>query len=73
MDSLSFPEIRMKLKTTCEMTEDPIRGKSMIGKLKKGTQVTCLARFRGWIYIEAKVSGKTARGFVEPSSLEWVN
>ena len=40
-----------------------------ISKLKKGATVTCLAEYRGWIYVEAKVSGKTARGFIPPSSL----
>ena len=28
-----------------------------------------LAEYEGWIYVEAKVSGKTARGFLPPSAL----
>jgi hypothetical protein len=42
----------------------------VIRVLKKGTKVICLAEFRGWIYVEAKVSGKTARGFISPSCLD---
>ena len=68
-DVLSFPRIQMTLTAGAVMTDDPIRQKATIGKLKKGTKVTCLAGYRGWIYVEAKVSGKTARGFVAPSSL----
>ena len=55
--------------TSTVITDDPIRQKTTIGKLKKGTQVTCLAEYNGWIYVEDKVSGKTARGFITPSSL----
>ncbi len=59
----------MKLVKSTVMTDDPIRQKTTISKLKKGATVTCLAEYRGWIYVEAKVSGKTARGFIAPSSL----
>ena len=38
--------------------------------VKKGTKVICLAQFQGWIYVEANVSGKTARGFISPSCLD---
>ena len=68
-EALSFPKIQRTLIESTEMTDDPIRQKTTIGKLKKGTVVTCLARFRGWIYVEAKVSGKTARGFIASDSL----
>jgi len=70
-ESLSFPRLAMKLTGKCEMTEDPIRQNAMIGTLKKGAQVTCLARYRNWIYAETTVSGKKARGFIEPSALGW--
>ncbi len=68
-EALAFSGTRMTLTGNTEMTDDPIRQKSTVGRLKKGTKVTCLARYRGWIYAEAKVSGKTARGFIAPSSL----
>ena len=68
-DLLSFSRTQMTLVTNTTMTDDPIRQKSTVGKLKKGTKVTCLAAYRGWVYVEAKVSGKTARGFIPRSSL----
>ncbi len=68
-DELSFSPTQMTLVSGTVMTDDPIRQKTTVGKLKKGTKVTCLAEFRGLIYVEAKVSGKTARGFIAPSSL----
>ena len=73
VDVLSLSGTPMTLVKSAEMTDDPIRQNETVGKLKKGAQVTCLARFRGWIYVEAKVSGKIARGFIEPSSLGWDN
>ncbi len=68
-DALSFSGTQMTLVAAAEMTDDPVRKNATIGKLKKGTKVTCLAEYRGMIYVEAKVSGKTARGFISPSSL----
>ena len=67
---LSLAQTKMTLKANAEMTDDPIHQATTIGKLKKGTKVTCLAEYQGWIYVEAKVSGKTARGFISPSCLE---
>jgi len=66
---LSFSGARARLAESTVMTEDPVRQTTAVGKLKKGTRVTCLAEYRGWIYVETKVSGKTARGFIPPSSL----
>ena len=68
-DALPFSRTQMTLVTGTVMTDDPVRQKTTIGKLKKGAKVTCLAEYQGWIYVEAKVSGKTARGFIAPSSL----
>ena len=72
-NALSFSRTQMTLVTGTEMTDDPIRQQTTIGKLKKGTKVICLAEYQGWIYVEAKVSGKTARGFIAPSSLGFGN
>lgn len=69
-EELSFSGTTVKLAESAEITDDPIRKAKALGKLKKGSQVTVLAAYRGWIYVEAKVSGKTARGFIAPSSLE---
>ena len=68
-DALSFAGTEMTLTENTVMTDDPIRQAGTIGKLKKGTKVTCLAEYHGQIYVEARVSGKTARGFIAPSSL----
>ena len=68
-DALSFAGTEMTLTENAVMTDDPIRQAGTIGRLKKGTKVTCLAEYQGWIYAEAKVSGKTARGFISPSGL----
>ncbi len=68
-DVLLFSPTKMTLTEGTVMTDDPIRQKTTIGKLKKGSQVICLAKYRGWIYVETKVSGKTARGFIASSSL----
>ena len=68
-DVLPLARIQMKLTETAVMTDDPVNQLSTIGKLKKGDSVICLAEYRGWIYVETKVSGKTARGFIPASSL----
>ena len=68
-DALSFAGTEMTLTENTVMTDDPIRQAGTIGKLKKGTKVNCLAEYQGWIYVEARISGKTARGFIAPSSL----
>ena len=67
---LSLAQTKMTLTADAEMTDDPVHRETAIGKLKKGTKVTCLAEYQGLIYIEAKVSGKTARGFISPSALD---
>ena len=67
---IALAAVRMTLTESAEMTDDPVRQMSMIGKLKKGAKVTALAEYMGWIYAETKVSGKTARGFIAPESLE---
>ena len=68
-DALSFSRTEAVLASAAVMTDDPIRQKETVARLKKGTKVTCLAEYRGWIYVEAKVSGKTARGFIAPSCI----
>ena len=66
---LPLSEEKMKLVQSTVLTDDPIRRKTSMGKMKKGASVTCLAQYRGWVYVEAKVSGQTARGFISPESL----
>jgi hypothetical protein len=68
-DALSLAGAEMTLTANAVMTDDPIRRAGTVGKLKKGARVICLAEYQGWIYVEARVSGKTARGFISPASL----
>ncbi len=67
--ALTLARTERTLAAAAEITDDPVHGATVIGKLKKGTKVICLAEYEGWIYAEAKVSGKTARGFIPPSCL----
>ena len=69
LDPLVLSGTDMTLVESAVLTDDPAHQKSTVGKLKKGASVTCLAEYQGWIYVEAKVSGKTARGFIAPSAL----
>ena len=41
-----------------EMTDDPQRSASVIKKLKQGAEVTLLAQWNGWAYIETKADKK---------------
>lgn len=66
---LTFANTPMVLAESAVLTDDPVHQEGTIGKLKKGTTVTCLAEYRGLIYVEARISGKTARGFIPPSAL----
>ena len=68
-EELSFAREQAVLAESTALTDDPVRQKTTAGRLKKGTKVTCLAEYNGWVYVEAKVSGKTARGFIAPSAL----
>ena len=57
------------INSDCSLTDDPLLSKSVMANLKAGTQVTYLttcANQRGelWDYVETRIDGKTARGFV---------
>ena len=69
-EPLLFSGERRTLKEKTEITDDPLRRKTAMGKLKKGTSVLCLAEYQGMIYVETKLGGKTARGFIPSSALE---
>jgi hypothetical protein len=51
-----------------QLTEDPVKALTPIGRLPRGTSVTWLTRFyaRGdaWDYVEADYNGQTVRGFL---------
>ena len=69
-EPLRFSGERRTLKEKTEITDDPLRRKTTMGKLKKGTSVLCLAEYQGMIYVETKLGGKNARGFIPSSALE---
>ena len=68
-ETLSFARKPMKLVKSAKLTDDPIRRKTSMAKLKKGTEVTGLAEYEGMVYVETTISGKTARGFLPPDAL----
>jgi len=70
--SLRFDRDPATVEKSCTLTDDPARTGSAIATLKVGTQVTYLTRFyneSAWDYVEVKVNGKLARGFVRAGSL----
>lgn len=71
--NLSFSYDTATVQESCTLTDDPARTGSSITTLRAGTQVTWLTRFYNngaWDYVEAKVNGKTARGFIRAGSLD---
>ncbi|MBQ7848750.1 MAG: YARHG domain-containing protein [Clostridia bacterium] len=70
---LAFEYSTAKVVEQCILTDDPARSNTAITTLRKDTNVTYLSRFyntTAWDYIEVKVNGKTARGFVPAGSLD---
>lgn len=71
--NLSFSYDTATVQESCTLTDDPARTGSSITTLRAGTQVTWLTRFynnAAWDYVEVKVNGKTARGFIRAGSLD---
>lgn len=57
----------------CTLTDDPARTGTAITTLNAGAEVTYLTRFynnSAWDYVEVRVNGKTARGFIRSGSLD---
>ena len=70
--SLHFAYDPATVAESCTLTDDPARTGTAIATLKAGTQVTYLTRFynrSAWDYVEVKVGGDVARGFVRAGSL----
>ncbi|MBQ2953843.1 MAG: YARHG domain-containing protein [Clostridia bacterium] len=68
---LNFSRTPARLVTACTITDDPITHGSTITCLPAGTSVTYLTTFYGdqaWDYVEFRVYGQLARGFI-PSGL----
>lgn len=70
---LEIPDVEFEyreatLRTDSELTDDPKKAKNIIGVVRSDQNVSYLGGYRwegrNWAYIEAKVDGKMARGFV---------
>ena len=71
--SLEFAYDSATVTSRCTLTEDPARTGTAIATRSAGTKVTYLTRFynnKAWDYVEVKVNGKTARGFIRVGSLD---
>ena len=51
------------------MTDDPFMSRTAIAQLAAGTQVTALADFGDYLYIETIVDGQTVWGFVPADAI----
>lgn len=73
-EQLEFEYSKVKVLKRCVLTDDPNLFSTSIATLNAGTQVTYLCRFQcsknSLDYIEVKVNGKTARGFVRAGCLD---
>ena len=71
-DYLTFSYADATVLQRCTLTDDPARTGTAIATLQAGAQVTWLTRFynnSAWDYVEVRVNGKTARGFIRAGSL----
>ena len=67
--ALSFVNEAQVLLQDCTMTDDPFMSQTAIAQLKAGTQVTALADFGDYFYIETTVDGQTVWGFVPADAI----
>ncbi len=65
-----FTHDTVKVKKKTVLVDDPIQVSGTLCTLKKGSQVTVLARKAPLFYVEATVGGKTYMGYVESEYLE---
>ena len=67
---LAFASEKAALTQAVALTDDPARNATSLGKLKKGTEVTILAEYQNYYYIESKLSGKAVRGFIPMEAVQ---
>lgn len=67
--ALSFANEEQVLLQDCAMTDDPFMSRTAIAQLAAGTQVTALADFGDYFYIETTVDGQTVWGFVPADAI----
>lgn len=69
---LSFAYTPVTLTQSVSLTDDPAMAYSSMRQLQAGETVTYLTSYQnryGWAYVETRVNGQTARGFVPESAL----
>ena len=74
LDPLSWERIPAVLLEGADVTDDPMQTGKSIVRLPEGTQVTYLATMfsrPAWDYIETRIDGKTARGFIPSGKLAY--
>lgn len=74
LPSLDFAYTDATITRNCTLTDDPVMTNAKLARLEKGAQVTFLSEFvnsERWAYIETKVDGKWARGFVKADCVEY--
>lgn len=72
-DYLTFSYDSASVLQRCTLTDDPARTGTAITTLQAGTEVTWLTRFynhSAWDYVEVRVNGMVARGFIPAGSLD---
>ena len=67
--ALSFVNEEQVLLQDCAMTDDPFMSRTAIAQLEAGMQVTALADFGDYLYIETTVDGQTVWGFVPADAI----
>ncbi len=63
-DLLNFTSLPAYVAKESQLTDDPIKQSTKIVKIAQTKEVTYLATFENWAYIETTVKKKTVRGFV---------
>ena len=67
---LSLEGKKARIAVSCEMTDDPAYASEKMTKLSAGTEVTWLAVYGDWAYVETTISKKKARGFVSLDAIQ---
>lgn len=70
--TLTFERLPATVIYDCEVTDDPVMGYEPMRTLGKGAEITYLTTFftqEPWAYVETKVDGQVARGFIQAENL----
>lgn len=71
LPELKFSDYKTKLTTDISLYGNTHEGSAEIAKLTKGTEITVLATYSPYLYVEAEVAtGVQARGFINESAIK---